>query len=290
MTTIKAKAFAKLNLTLEVLGKRNDGFHEINSIMQTISLADRIEVTAARELSLECDLPSLNNNENLAIPSACLLKERLKIKCGAHIRISKEIPLASGLGGGSSDAVVVLKLLRRLWALELTDIDLLKMVAEIGSDLPFFVNGGTAMVQGKGDRVRQIPHKKSTFFVVVVPELDMQDKTKGMYSKLDPSDFTNGGLTRKLEARIRGGGDIPDQLLHNAFQEVLLRTVPSVRKSYEALQAVGRQEIHLTGSGPALFSRVSSQNSGRAIQLLLQYQHGENSFVVESAPGNCSPD
>ena len=98
MTTIKAKAFAKLNLTLEVLGKRNDGFHEINSIMQTISLADRIEVTAARELSLECDLPSLNNNENLAMRSACLLKESLKIKCGAHIRISKEIPLASGLG------------------------------------------------------------------------------------------------------------------------------------------------------------------------------------------------
>ena len=290
MATIKAKAFAKLNLTLEVLGKRNDGFHEISSIMQTISLADRIEVTAARELSLECDLPSLNNNENLAMRAACLIRENLKVKYGAHIRISKEIPLASGLGGGSSDAVVVLKLLRRLWALELTDTDLLKMVAEIGSDLPFFVNGGTAMVQGKGDRVRQIPHKKSTFFVVVVPELAMQDKPKGMYSKLDQSDFTNGGLTRKLEARSRGGGDIPDQLLHNAFQEVLLRTVPSVRKSYEALQAVGRQEIHLTGSGPALFSRVSSQNSGRAIQLLLQYQHGENSFVVESAPGNCSPD
>jgi 4-diphosphocytidyl-2-C-methyl-D-erythritol kinase len=137
MTAIKAKAFAKLNLTLEVLGKRNDGFHEISSIMQTISLADHIEVTAARELSLECDLPSLNNNENLAIRAASLLRERLEIRDGAHIRISKEIPLAAGLGGGSSDAVAVLKLLRRLWAVELTDTDLLKMVAEIGSDLPF---------------------------------------------------------------------------------------------------------------------------------------------------------
>ena len=290
MTAIKAKAFAKLNLTLEVLGKRNDGFHEISSIMQTISLADHIEVTAARELSLECDLPSLNNNENLAMRAACLLRENQEIRDGAHIRISKEIPLAAGLGGGSSDAVVVLKLLRRLWAVELTDTDLLKMVAEIGSDLPFFVNGGTAIVQGKGERVRQIPNNKSTIFVVVVPELNMQDKTKGMYSKLELGDFTSGGLSRKLEARIRGGGDIPDQLLHNAFQEVLLRTVPSVRKSYEALQAVGREEIHLTGSGPALFSRVSSQDSGRAIQLLLQYRHGENSFVVESAPGNCSPE
>ena len=288
MTTIEAKSFAKLNLTLEVLGKRTDGFHEISSIMQTISLADHIEVMPARELSLECDLSSINNNANLAMRAACLLRKRLNIRDGAHIRITKEIPLAAGLGGGSSNAVVALKLLKSLWAVEVTDTDLSKLVAEIGSDLPFFLNGGTAIVQGRGERVRQIPNTKPSFFVVVVPELNVKDKTKVMYSKLRRSDFTSGGLSRKLEARIRLGGDVPDQLLHNAFQNILLGTVPSVRKSYEALQAVGREEIHLTGSGPSLFSRVSSRDSGRAIQLLLKHQHGENSFVVESAPSNCS--
>ena len=204
---IETPAYAKVNFTLEVLGKRGDGYHEIVSIMQTVSLHDTVTLEPADEITLSPALPGVAVEENLAYRAALLLTERSGVRQGAHITLEKAIPQAAGLGGGSSNAAAVLGGLNRLWGLAMSDDDLAGLGAEVGSDVPFFVRGGTAMVSGRGERVRPLPPVDQSWLVLLCPEIPVADKTAAMYSRVTPAHYTGGLLTRKLEARIRGGGD-----------------------------------------------------------------------------------
>ena len=271
---IEIEAHAKINLTLEVVGKRSDGYHDIVSIMQTVGLHDVVTLEPAERLTLACNAPGLESPDNLALRAALLLREHSGHSGGAAISLAKRIPVAAGLGGGSSDAAAVLVGLNRLWGLGLSREEMMPLAASLGSDVPFFLVGGTAMVSGRGERVRALPPADLRWFVVLSPEIDLTDKTRRVYSSLTDASFTTGQLTRKLEARIRGGGDVPPQFLFNVFDDVAPAVFPEMGRYRDAFLQVGAREVHVAGSGPSLYAPVSRREMGTAIELLLRHTHG----------------
>ena len=276
------KAYAKINLTLEVLGRREDGYHDIASIMQAVDLCDTLSFEPADELTLECDVPELSADENLVLRAAGMLREETGCESGSKITLEKCIPSAAGLGGGSSDAAATLVGLNELWGLGLTVEELTPLAAGVGSDVPFFLHGGTAMVLGRGERIRPLPPIDSQWLVLLVPSIYVPNKTASMYGMLSQSHMTRGALTRKLEARIRGGGDAPPQFFFNAFDDVAFKAYPELEKYWNTLDAMGGREIHLAGSGPSIFAPVSRREFGTALHLLLKHRHGWEAFLVST--------
>ena len=277
---ITMRAHAKINLTLEVLGKRDDGYHDIASILQTVSLHDILTFEESDGITLDCDRPELTTPDNLVLQAAHLLRDYAGVSSGAAIHLDKKIPVAAGLGGGSSDAASTLLALNRLWGLELTNTDLLPLAAQIGSDVPFFLYGGTGRVFGRGERVQPLPPADLEWAVVLTPRIDVPNKTATMFSKIGPMNYTNGGLTRKLAARLGSKGDTPPQFLFNAFDDVARESLPGLDSYWDTFHAVGAREIHLCGAGPSLFAPVSTRHHATAIQLLLQHRHGWESHLV----------
>ena len=277
---ITVRAYAKINLTLEVLGRRDDGYHDIASILQTVSLHDTLTFEEADDITLDCDRRELVTPHNLVLRAANLLRDTAGVSRGTAIGLRKNIPVAAGLGGGSSDAAATLLALNRLWGLELTREDLLPLAARIGSDVPFFLYGGTGRVFGRGERVQPLPPTDLEWAVVLTPQIDLPDKTATMFSKIGPMSYTNGGLTRKLSARLSSKGDTPPQFLFNAFDDVAKETFPILETYWETFHALGAREIHLCGAGPSLYAPVSTKHHATAIQLLLQHRHGWEAHLV----------
>ncbi|MDP6513706.1 MAG: 4-(cytidine 5'-diphospho)-2-C-methyl-D-erythritol kinase, partial [SAR202 cluster bacterium] len=247
-------AHAKINLTLEILGRRDDGYHEIVSVIQTISLCDTVSIDQSDSLEMECDIEGLDVRDNLAYRAALLLKERSNTALGARINIQKRIPVSAGLGGGSADAAAVLIGLNQHWELGLSIDELKDVASRLGSDVPFLLNGGTAMLTGRGERVRTLPPVELPWLVLLCPEIEVENKTATMYSNMSSSSYTRGALTRKLEARIRGGGDAPAQFFFNVFDDVARHTVSGLDDYWQGFEALGAREIHVAGSGPTLFA------------------------------------
>ncbi len=280
---IVADAHAKLNLTLEILGKRGDGYHEVASIMQTMELADTVTVEDSDSLLLTCSLPELNVSDNLALRAAQLLRTETGVKKGARIHIEKRIPVAAGLGGGSADAAATLVALDELWGVGLSNDDLRQLGAKLGSDAPFFIEGGTATALGRGERIRHLPTPALPWFVIAVPRVALPDKTARMYRSLTPDDFTRGALTLKLEARIlHHGGDVPPQLLFNAFDNVAGKVVPEMDRCWKDMRAAGAREIHVAGSGPAIYAAVERKEIATTVHLVMEKIKGWDSFVTRA--------
>jgi 4-diphosphocytidyl-2-C-methyl-D-erythritol kinase len=281
MQRIELQAHAKINLTLEVLGKRTDGYHEIASIIQTIGLYDTLTLEPADELTLECATPGLSADDNLVLKAATMLREAAGVSQGATIMLQKSIPVSAGLGGGSSDAAAALIGLNRLWETALSDDALHGIAARLGSDVPFFLRGGTAMAHGRGELIRSLPPADIPWVVVLSPDIPMPDKTAALYAALPPAQHTGGLLTRKLEARIRGGGDVPPQFLFNVFDNVVREAFPGLDEYWDAFTALGAREVHVAGSGPSLFAPVSRRELGTALALMLSHKHG---WVAHAVP------
>ena len=280
MLTVNAPA--KINLTLEVLSLRDDGYHEVASIMQTIDLCDTLNLEPDDTVSIKTDRPELETSSNLALRAVTALKEMTGYEKGVRVTLEKRIPVAAGLGGGSSDAAATLMGLNQMWGLGLSIEQLSGVAADLGSDVPFFLHGGTAMVSGRGERVRSLPPADLEWVVVLSPPIEVPDKTAALYRALGESDYTAGGLTRKLEARIRGGGDVPPQFLFNAFDTVAYDAFPGLDQYWSTFQSLGAREIHLAGSGPSMFAPVSRREVGTALQLLLSHRYGWEAYLVST--------
>ena len=279
-SVLQLEAHAKINLTLEVIGKRDDGFHDIVSIMQTIDLHDDVTLKLADEITLTCDDPDLTSQDNLAFVAARKLQEVSGVDLGVDITLQKHIPVAAGLGGGSSDAASVLHGLNDLWKLELELESLEEIATEIGSDVPYFLSGGTALVQGRGEHVVPLDHANIQWMVVVSPESDLPNKTALLYDQIGKSDHTRGVLTHKLAGRIRGGGDAPAQFFFNVFEpyaENVFAEYAAIRETFRNLGAMG---ILMSGAGPSMFALAPNREVGVAWQLMLQMQHGLRAFLV----------
>ncbi len=290
MSQVRLAAPAKINLTLEVVGRRSDGYHDLASILVAVDLEDEVTLDDAEEVSLECDAPGLSGPDNLALRAAERLRAETEHRGGATIRLAKRIPQAAGLGGGSSDAAAVLIGLSRLWNLRMSAKDLTPIAAELGSDVPFFLYGGTAMIQGRGEIVRPLPAADLRYALIATPEIQLQNKTATMFGMLSGGGLDRGALTRKLEARIRGGGDVPAQLLYNRFDAEANRAYPGLAHYRETLTSMGATEIHLCGAGPSLFTLVSRREVGTTLQLLLARKYGWRSHLVSPTPPVAWPE
>ena len=274
------RAHAKLNLTLEIIRRRDDGYHDVVSIAQTVGMYDTLAFEPADTLTLECDITGLRSEDNLAWRAATALIDRHAPGRAARIRLDKGIPEAAGLGGGSSDAAATLLALNRLWDLGLGMDELSHIAASLGSDVPFFLHGGTAMLHGRGELVRPLPPTDLDWFVIVTPDIAIPQKTVAAYRAIGAGNMTRGALSRKLEGRIRTKGDVPPELLFNAFDGVAFDLYPGLETYWETMRSLGAREIHLAGSGPSIFTPVDRKETGTALELLLRHRHGWDARLV----------
>ena len=286
---LTVRAYAKINLTLEVLGRREDGYHQIASVMQTIDLCDELHFTPSDQLALECNLPSLETPDNLALRAAALLKKHAGYSGGVEIYLNKAIPLASGLGGGSSDAAATLKALVRLWGLDLKHDELLPLAASLGSDVPFFLCGGTAIAEGRGEEVRELPPMPAVDLVLLAPPLEIPDKTATMYGRLTPEHFTKGEASSRLLRSLEDGKRHSGKLLFNVFEAVAFDLFPTLEGYRRAMLDAGASWVRLTGSGPALYTFAASNSEAIALAEKLR-SAGYEPYVAQTVgdPGDAS--
>ena len=285
MLTIHAPA--KINLILEVLGKYDDNYHRICSIIQAINLSDTLNFELAEEISFKCNEPGLKRN-NLVVKAATLLKKATKYGKGTRIELCKRIPWGVGLGGGSSDAAATLLTLNRLWELRLPVSELVYLASKLGSDAPFFIYGGTALVEGKGGKITSLPPPPQVWFVLLVPPLPkMPDKTKQLYNKLDVSHFTEGQLVRAALPSLMQGKMIDSSLMFNAFGKVAFDVFPELNEYKRKFKEAGASSVYLAGSGPCLFTFVPEEEKANELCFHLRRQRLE--CYVASSPSKASP-
>ena len=247
------KAYAKVNLALDVLGTRPDGYHELETVMQTLDLHDRIELSPAPAVDLVVDGADLPRGpENLARRAADLLKERTGYRGGALIKLHKKIPLAAGLAGGSADAAAVLRGLSRLWNLGLTMEELSLLGAEIGSDVPFCLRGGTALARGRGEVIAPLPELPPAGVLLVKPSFGVG--TAEVYRRYDSLPGPGRPGCAKMLAAV-GVGDIGGVAanLCNALEPVTLAMHPAIGHIKGEVAAAGALGVLMSGSGPTVF-------------------------------------
>jgi 4-diphosphocytidyl-2-C-methyl-D-erythritol kinase len=263
---IKIKAHAKINLTLEVRDKRPDGYHEVASILQTISLADTLSFDPGKTLDFHCDVPSLQSPDNLVLKAARLLQETSECRKGAVIRLTKRIPIAAGLGSGATDAAATLVGLNRLWELHLSLERLAGLASKLGSDVAFFLYGGTALARGRGEEITPLPPITELWLVLLKPVIGpLPDKTAQLYSLLNRSHYTSAQHTQKLLTHLIHGGNVDHSFLSNVFERVAFDFFPALSDFRSSLVKAGAESVHLAGSGPTLFSLVADKPRGEAI-------------------------
>lgn len=267
--TLVADAQAKVNLVLEVLGRRKT-HHDILSIAQTISLHDKLTFEEDDEIALTCNQPSLLG-DNLVLKAANLLKERAHVDAGARIHLDKRIPWGAGLGGGSSDAAATLSTLNSLWGCNLPQEVLAQLGAELGSDIPLFLLGGTVLLEGRGDTATALPQMQEKHLVLLVPgSVGMPKKTGALYGKLDQTRFTRGQFVRAAVFALEKSGAAPEDLMYNAFENAAFEYFPRLRDDYEAFVQAAGGRVHLAGSGPCLFALFGSAEEAFAMAARLR--------------------
>lgn len=281
MHWIAGRAFAKINLGLRILDRRSDGFHELRTVFQTISLADNLRIGWApgasrglpREVRLHCDRADLAGPDNLASRAAASFLERAKLSGRVEIELDKRIPAGAGLGGGSSDAAATLWGLSRLTAHPLAAGQLRGIAAEIGSDVPFFLGGGRAAGVGRGERITPLRDLPRRWFLVLAPRLHVS--TSQAYAEL--AQARQGGLTPVAKRRIMTvfssgirasgvrGASSPAEAWINDFETVIFRRFPELAQLKARLEKAGARASLLSGSGSALFglfdSRVAAERA-----------------------------
>ena len=258
------KAYAKVNLTLAVGEKRLDGYHEVVSVMQRVSLCDTLTAEQTREgITLTCSDPALpSGEENLAHRAASLFFRETGIAGGAALTLEKRIPSQAGLGGGSSDAASALLALRKLYAPALSDTELETMAAALGSDVPFFIRGGTQLATGRGEVLSPLPSLTDGWFVIVKPTESFS--TPAMYRRLDEPGSVLVRNSRYMQDAVAANNVHAVAVeLHNSFERVVPKD-SSLRTIKDALRAQGALGTLLSGSGSAVFGLFDDQSAAAA--------------------------
>ncbi len=272
MTALSLQAPAKLNLGLAITGRRQDGFHDLVTIFQTIDIRDTLDLRVpehAPESSwthFSCTDPTLSVKDNLVVRAVAAVRAATGCSLPIEIRLRKMIPIAAGLGGASSDAGATLRGLNQLWGLGLSIDALMRLASDLGSDVPFFLRGGCALGQGRGEVLRPLP-APDTWFVVVYPtnELPFTHKTAEMFSALEPGDFNHGGPVIAQASRLDAGMPLDPALLRNSFERPLYAQVPALREVHIALRNAGAGHVAITGAGPTHYTAVATEREANRI-------------------------
>jgi len=290
---VQVRAYAKVNIVLEVLGRRPDGYHEICSILQAIGLYDELICEPAPDLSLDAP-PLADAAPNLVMRAASALQEATGCQAGAALTLRKGIPVASGLGGGSADAAAALVALNALWKLYLEPAELARIAPALGSDVPFFLLGGTALARGRGEQLEALPDPVPRWLVILVPESVLPEKTRQIYGMLDPRWYTAGGFVLTLAQRLRTNPATSWRPLGNGLEPTAMEAFPDLRAARNALVETSEQawrefpapagedaepDWNLSGAGPALFTYFGDQQGAERCRALLA-ERGYRAYVA----------
>jgi 4-diphosphocytidyl-2-C-methyl-D-erythritol kinase len=258
---ISVKAPAKINLTLDVLAKRPDGYHEVEMVMTTVDLADRVDLTLRQDgaITLDCSASFVPDDiRNHAYKAAVLLRERYQVRQGVHVHIDKQIPVAAGLAGGSSDAAAALRGLNKLWNLGLSLDELAAIGAEIGSDVPFCVYGGTALARGRGEQITHLPAPAPCWVILAKPPIGVS--TADVYGRLRVQEIACHPSTEQMIRSIREQDfSLMCRSMGNVLEEVTLDMHPQVRQIKELMEQSGADGVLMSGSGPTVFALVQKE-------------------------------
>ncbi|MGG3737705.1 4-(cytidine 5'-diphospho)-2-C-methyl-D-erythritol kinase [Aeribacillus pallidus] len=254
---LMVKAPAKINLSLDVLHKRPDGYHEVEMVMTTVDLADRIELTELKEDEVKIVTHNRfvpDDHRNHAYQAAQLLKDTYGIKKGVHIEINKEIPVAAGLAGGSSDAAAVLRGLNELWKLGLSLDELAQLGSQIGSDVSFCVYGGTALATGRGEKISHLPSPPNCWVILAKPATGVS--TAEVYKNLNLRQIQHPNTKGMIEAIYEQNYEKVCEHVGNVLESVTLHMHPEVAHIKEQMKRFGADAVLMSGSGPTVFGLV----------------------------------
>ena len=246
---MKIKAHAKINLTLDILGKREDGFHELESVMQQLDLADDITIVDLPNKKITIECTGIPKKKNLVFKSVIFMRNKFKVEKGVKITIKKNIPVAAGLGGGSADAAAVIKGLNKLWKLGLSEEEMVDFASDIGSDVPFSIMGGVAVAKGRGEKLHKIDGMPSFDVVVINPGFGI--RTKEGYLNLDKKNYGQKRATVKMLKDL--SRDNIALNLHNDFEHSIFKKYPDLKEIKEELERQGADAAIMSGSGSSVF-------------------------------------
>lgn len=271
------RAFGKVNLALDIVGRRGDGYHDLKMLLQGIDFCDEVEILPARELQVTTDRPDVPDGPgNLAFKAVLLMSERSGRKPNVQVRITKRIFAAAGLAGGSADAAAVLRGLNRLWSLFWPAEKLEKLAAELGSDVPFCIRGGTVLATGRGEILEPLPDLDEHWLVLAKPRIEVS--TAWAYRNYSAAAVTERPKLAPLLAAVQANDR---QALYagmgNVLESVTCRTYKEITAIKEEMVRAGAARSLMSGSGPTVFGLVDSQEKGEAVLAAVT-----NKFDVET--------
>ncbi|MBQ8418658.1 MAG: 4-(cytidine 5'-diphospho)-2-C-methyl-D-erythritol kinase [Phascolarctobacterium sp.] len=270
-------AYAKINLGLRILGKRKDGYHEVSMIMQSVGLSDEVIITEGHGIEISTNVEGLTcGKDNLAYKAAALLAEKYNITPNVHIILNKSIFMAAGLAGGSSDAAAVLRGLNKYWKLNLYGDKLESIGAELGSDIPFCIHGGSAIAKGRGEIILPLPDMPESFVVLAKPR-DLDISTAWVYKNYDPGRVVNNPCIWQIAENLPQGARAMAPFMGNALETVTIPAHPQIALLKMAMLNAGAHFAMMSGSGPTVFAFADSEEIAKKIVDALQ------DFNVETA-------
>lgn len=277
MDKIIETAYAKINLGLKILGKREDGYHEVSMLMQSVSLSDEVIIEAGQGIEITVNIPGLScGKENLAYKAAALLAERCGIVPNVHITLNKKIFMAAGLAGGSSDAAAVLRGLNKYWQLNLSAAELEDIAAELGSDVPFCIAGGTALAKGRGEIITPLKDMPETVVVLAKPR-NLEVSTAWVYKNYNPQRVVKKPCIWNMMEKISRGGRAIVPCMGNVLETVTIPEYPQIASIKAVMTGAGAYYAMMSGSGPTVFALADNEKAAADIVQAL------DEFDVETA-------
>jgi len=275
-------SFAKINLQLRISGRRHDGFHELFTVFQTVSLHDTISFSESdKKIELTCDNPEIPvDGQNLIVKAAALLREQFGVLQGAAIHLEKRIPSPGGLGGGSSNAAIALMGLTKLWDIDVNDSELSGTAVDLGSDVPFFLYGGTAIGIGRGEIIEPIADCEEQFMLIVAPDVSVS--TRDAFERLNAPTLTKEALDRTLTVCRNGAKstDLRYSVLINDFEASVFDAHPEIRRVKETLLELGAVNAAMSGSGASVFAIFDKTETRQAAIKALDHESTWRKFAV----------
>lgn len=260
------KAPAKINLSLDVLRKRDDGYHDVEMIMTTVDLADRIELNTLEEDRVEVALWSRyvpNDERNLAYKAARAFKQKYNVKKGVHIKIDKVIPVSAGLGGGSTDAAAVLRGLNQLWNMNIPIDELAALGSTLGSDIPFCVYGSTGIAKGFGEIVEKLPSPPPFWVILAKPDIGVSTKT--IFQRVQMNNIIHPNTEGVIQALHDKNFEKLCNSIGNSLETITTSLHPEVLYIKEKMRQAGASGVLMSGSGPTVYGLVEQESKAQRI-------------------------
>lgn len=278
---LRVRSYAKINLGLEITGRRDDGYHDLVSVMQTISLADTLIFNPSDHISVDSGVPELAQEGDLIWKAAVALRDTTGTNQGIHVRVEKEIPSKAGLGGGSSNCATTLLVLSKIWKIGMPAETLAKIAATLGSDIAFFLHGGTALTRGRGEMVESLPDAPSRWVLLVNPRESLS--TASVFQELRAEEHTNGSATLRLASREREG-ILDYKLMRNNLSLAAQRLCPSIKPILTELREYSSATL-MSGSGSTSFGLFENKQEARAVEEMFVARN-YNTLLCAFIPGH----